>query len=103
MALDFYDFFSGCGGTSRGMQDAGMTVRFGLDVDPDAKMTYEANYKKAKFIYKDIRLVSTDDVAPYIKRRYGRPLLFGACAPCQPFSKQNRTKSDGRWEKEFVG
>ena len=34
MALDFYDFFSGCGGTSRGMQDAGMTVRFGLDVDP---------------------------------------------------------------------
>ena len=98
MALDFYDLFSGCGGTSRGMQDAGMTVRFGLDFDPDAKMTYEANYKKAKFICKDIRLVSAEDVAPYIKRRYGRPLLFGACAPCQPFSKQNRTKSvdDGR-------
>ena len=94
MAVDFYDFFSGCGGTSRGMQDAGMTVRFGLDVDPDAKKTFVANHKKAKFVCKDIRLVSIDDVAPYVKRRYGRPLLFGACAPCQPFSKQNRTKND---------
>ena len=81
MALDFYDFFSGCGGTSRGMQDAGMTVRFGLDVDFDAKMTYEANHKKAKFICKDIRAVSANDVASYIKRRCGRPLVFGACAP----------------------
>ena len=80
------------------MQDAGMTARFGLDIDPDAKTTYEANFKRAKFVCKDIRLVSTDDLAPYVKRRYGRPLLFGACAPCQPFSKQNRTKNndDGR-------
>ncbi len=94
MALDFCDFFSGCGGTSRGMQDAGMTIRFGLDVDPDAKITYEANYENVRFICKDIRSVRTDEVDPYIKRRDGRPLLFGACAPCQPFSKQNRTKDD---------
>ena len=60
MALDFYDFYSGCGGTSRGMLDAGMTVRFGLDIDPDAKTTYEANFKEAKFIDKDIRQVSPD-------------------------------------------
>lgn len=93
MALDFYDFFSGCGGTSRGMQDAGMTVRFGLDSDPDAKTTYEANFKEAKFIDKDIRKVSSDDIAPYVAQSDGRPLLFGACAPCQPFSKQNRTKN----------
>ena len=98
MAIDFYDFFSSCGGTSCGMQRAGMTVRFGLDVDPDAKITWEANYKKAKFLCNDIRQVSVDDIAPYVKRRYGRPLLFGACAPCQPFSKQNRTRNneDGR-------
>ena len=94
MAVDFCDFFSGCGGTSRGMQDAGMSIRFGLDVDPDAKETHEANFPQAKFICRDIRFVSTDDVAPLVKRRYGRPRLFGACAPCQPFSKQNRTKRD---------
>ena len=103
MALDFYDFFSSCGGTSCGMQNAGMTVRFGLDIDPDAKRTWEANYKKAKFLCRDIRQVGVDDVAPYIKRRSGRPLLFGACAPCQPFSKQNRTKTDDDGRRDLLG
>ena len=94
MPVDFYDFFSGCGGTSQGMQDAGMTVRLGIDMDPDAKKSYERNFPKAKFICGDIRHVSIDEVAPHIGRRYNRPLLFGACAPCQPFSKQNHTMSD---------
>lgn len=85
------------------MQQAGMTVRFGLDVDPDAKTTWERNYKKAKFLCKDIRQVSVDDVAPFIKRRYGRPFLFGACAPCQPFSKQNRTKNDKDGRRNLLG
>ena len=103
MALDFYDFFSGCGGTSCGMQSAGMTVRFGLDVDPDAKMTWETNYKKAEFVCKDIRQVSAEDVSPYIKRHPGRPLLFGACAPCQPFSKQNRIRNDADGRRDLLG
>lgn len=103
MPLDFYDFFSGCGGTSLGMQDSGMAVRFGMDIDPDAKMTYETNFDKAKFVCKDVRLLNTTDVSPYIKRRYGRPLLFGACAPCQPFSKQNRTKNDEDARRNLLG
>ena len=103
MALDFYDFFSGCGGTSRGMQDAGMTVRFGLDSDPDAKTTYETNFKEAKFVDKDICQVSPDDIAPYVAQSDGRPLLFGACAPCQPFSKQNRLKNDNDGRRRLLG
>ena len=103
MTLDFYDFFSGCGGTSRGMQDAGMTVRFGLDSDPNVETTYEANFKEANFVCKDIRQVSPDDIAPYVKRSDGRLLLFGACAPCQPFSKQNRTKNDNDERRSLMG
>lgn len=102
MTVDFYDFFSGCGGTSRGMQDAGITVRFALDSDSDAKRTYKANHSKVNFVCKDIRLVSVDDIKPYVKRRYGRPLLFGACAPCQPFSKQNRTKNDNDERRDLL-
>ncbi len=103
MRIDFFDFFSGCGGTSRGMQEAGMEARFALDLDPDAKRTFESNFPKARFICSDIRDVSVDDVAPHIKRRHGRPLVFGACAPCQPFSRQmqNRRPSDGR--KSLLG
>ena len=96
--MDFYDFFSGCGGTSRGMQAAGMEVRFGLDSDSDAKKTYISNFRKARFIHSDIRKVSVKDVIPYIQRRNGCPLVFGACAPCQPFSTQtkNRGAEDDR-------
>ena len=102
MAADFHDFFSGCGGTSLGMQLAGMAVRFALDIDPDAKETYKANFEKSKFICKDIRHVSVDDVAPYIKRRWNRPIVFGACAPCQPFSKQNRNKSNDDERRDLL-
>lgn len=70
------------------MQDAGLSVRFGLDMDADARDSFKANFPRAEFLCQDIRSLSSSDVAPYICRRNHRPLLFGACAPCQPFSKQ---------------
>jgi DNA (cytosine-5)-methyltransferase 1 len=94
MSMDFYDFFSGCGGTSQGMREAGMAVRLGIDWDPDANATYKENFAKAEFICKDIRKLTVKDVAAHIKRLPGRPIVFGACAPCQPFSKQNRVRDD---------
>ena len=69
-----------------------MTIRLGVDWDSDAKVTYEENFSKAKFICKDIRKLAVKDLAPYVKRR---PILFGACVPCQPFSRQNRIRNDG--------
>ncbi len=103
MALDFYDFFSGCGGTSLGMQNAGMNVRFGLDVDSDAMDTYQLNFSKAKFLCEDIRNVQVEDLEPYIKRRYNRPIIFGACAPCQPFSKQNGFRNGRDSRRDLLG
>lgn len=103
MTPHFYDFYSGAGGTSRGMQDAGMIVRFGLDIDQDAKTTFKANHRNADFMCGDIRSVSADDIAPYIKRPEGCPLVFGACAPCQPFSKQNRTKNSKSNNRYLLG
>ena len=94
MSMDFYDFFSGCGGTSQGMREAGMAVRLGIDWDSDARTTYEANFPKADFICKDIRKVRVRDLEPHVKRAPGRPIVFGACAPCQPFSRQNRIRHD---------
>lgn len=90
--MHFYDFFSGCGGTSAGMRAAGMSVRMGVDVDPDAAQTFAANFTKANFICQDIRDLRTEALAPHIRSSIGSPMLFGACAPCQPFSTQNRQK-----------
>jgi site-specific DNA-cytosine methylase len=57
--MDFYDFFSGCGGTSQGMREAGLRVRLGIDVDPDAAQTYQANFPKADFIW-ECELANSD-------------------------------------------
>ncbi|MBQ8104537.1 MAG: DNA cytosine methyltransferase, partial [Afipia sp.] len=94
MKIKVFDFFSGCGGTSTGFAMAGMEVVFGLDNDPDAAATFRANVRGATFLEKDIREVKVEVLAPLLRGR-GYKTLFSCCAPCQPFSKQSRTKTKG--------
>ena len=92
------DFFSGCGGTSAGLRQAGMEIAVGIDIDPDAAQTFRLNFPEADFIQADVRSIATDDLASPLRRRgWGEPdtfLLFSACAPCQPFSRQRRGRND---------
>lgn len=85
------------------MREAGLQVRLGIDLDPDAAKTYQANFPSAAFIRRDIRNVKVEDLTPHVAHSKPRPVLFGACAPCQPFSKQrgDQTQSDGR--KDLLG
>lgn len=87
-----FDFFCGCGGTSAGLRAAGIKIVFALDNDADAGQTYRTNFPKTAFVDKDIRLFSVNQFKRYVKRSKDNPILFSACAPCQPFSKQNRHK-----------
>jgi DNA (cytosine-5)-methyltransferase 1 len=89
-----YDFFSGCGGTSAGLRRAGMTPVFALDFDREAASTYRLNFPQAAMICGDVRQLSTGDIERYFQKPRTKPVLFSACAPCQPFSRQNRQKSD---------
>jgi DNA (cytosine-5)-methyltransferase 1 len=82
------DFFSGCGGTSLGFSQAGMRVVLGIDSDADAAATFQVNIKGARFLEDDICTVSAGELAPFLDA--SGPFLFSCCAPCQPFSKQNR-------------
>lgn len=93
MPIHVVDFFSGCGGTSTGLLSAGMTIRLGLDIDSDSAETFRHNFPNSAFICKDIRNVSLDEVAGHLPLD-DSPILFTACAPCQPFSKQNRFKNN---------
>lgn len=93
MAIQVFDFFSGCGGSSCGFQQAGMKIVLGLDFDGDAAETFQANFPRAAFLQDDIRNLSTDVLRPFMKnRKY--PILFSGCAPCQPFSRQNKYTSE---------
>ena len=93
-SIQVVDFFSGCGGTSAGLRHAGMEILLGIDVAQDAAATFQANFPEASFICRDIRQILTWELESYLARQRERPLLFSACAPCQPFSKQNREKSN---------
>lgn len=89
------DFFSGCGGASQGLRQAGYDIVLGLDCDKDAAASYRANFSEASFFEGDIREIHEADVAAVIqaKNPQNQPLLMAACAPCQPFSSQNKFKS----------
>ena len=87
-----FDFFSGCGGASRGFQDAGMEIVFGLDSDADARRTFRRNFPAVDFERGDIRHVEADSVHDLVVKHRPHPTLFCGCAPCQPFTKQNTSR-----------
>ena len=89
MPIRVFDYFSGCGGTSAGFQQAGMEIMFALDIDPDAAATYRKNFPKTEFCEEDITKVNTNKIHNLIKSCGDDPILFCGCAPCQPFTRQN--------------
>ena len=87
------DFFSGCGGTSAGLQKSGMEILAGVDFDKDAGATFKKNFPNSIFISKDIRELGVKELEGVVPPKRKFPLLFAACAPCQPFSGLNSAKS----------
>src|SRR6202161_1411817 len=87
-----FDFFCGAGGLTRGLLDAGIDVKCGIDNDERLKDTYERNNAPSAFEHADIADV---DIAK-LRRRYGvrkRDITFyAACTPCQPFSTLNQRR-----------
>lgn len=84
------DFFCGSGGMTAGLLRAGVKVRLGVDADPLCRETYEQN-NGVPFECSDIRRLSYRLVQRALGDLNGRPVVFSACAPCQPFSKVRKT------------
>ncbi|WP_312059483.1 DNA cytosine methyltransferase [Pantoea septica] len=102
--IDVYDFFSGCGGTSAGLKSVGMNIVFGLDVDFDSFNTFKKNYSSAHFINDDIKQVDVEEIRPLISKSQKNKsyTLFCGCAPCQPFSKQNKSRNKDDPRKDLL-
>ncbi len=92
--IKVFDFFSGCGGASAGLRAAGLEIVLGLDNDRDAARTFNANFVEAEFVCADIEEVSEESFDGIVDRLEGHPVLFNACAPCQPFSQQRRGEAE---------
>jgi DNA (cytosine-5)-methyltransferase 1 len=97
------DLFCGIGGLSHGLIKERLTVSAGVDFDDSCRYAYEKN-NNAKFIYKDVTELSTDELNSLYPNKK-RKILVG-CAPCQPFSifnyKNNnnseKQKKDTKWK-----
>ncbi len=84
------DFFCGADGPTRGLLNAGIEVRFGIDYDAVCRETYETNNQPAHFLKADVKTLEVADIRREIGEIDSDNLLLAACAPCQPFSQLNR-------------
>lgn len=85
------DLFCGCGAVSQGLRQAGFNVLSALDCDPIACDTYAANHPDVHLVRADICTTAPAALLPQGMPPSGVDLLV-VCAPCQPFSSQNRHK-----------
>jgi DNA (cytosine-5)-methyltransferase 1 len=80
------DLFSGAGGTTQGLRDAGYQVLAAVENDPAAAETFAANHPNTELYDRAIRYVQAPRLALSLAVT-DRPLtLLTACPPCQPFS-----------------
>lgn len=84
------DLFCGAGGVTRGFRDAGIDVRLGVDSEARFSDTYEKNNPGSRFLSARIEAVTAREILPAIKLASSDKLVVSACAPCQPFSLQNK-------------
>lgn len=84
------DFFSGAGGLTRGLLDAGIDVVAGFDCDERCRATYEHNNPGVRFVQADAREISLRDLRGKCRLRRYDDVIFAGCAPCQPFSSQRK-------------
>lgn len=84
------DLFSGAGGMSLGLEDAGMRVVFGADFDADALETH-AHHFGGMAVGWDLGDPTNVDRVGEILRSVKIDVIAGG-PPCQPFSKAGRSK-----------
>ena len=91
------DLFCGAGGLSYGMQQAGITICGGIDIDPACKYPFEENVK-ADFYEYDVSELNSDFVASLFAGVHTR--VLAGCAPCQPFSTYTRgcSAQERQWQ-----
>lgn len=82
------DLFAGAGGLSLGALRAGINVKYAVEIDPYACLTYQKNHPDTILIEKDISLINADFFKD-IQRENGDLVIFGG-PPCQGFSTSNQ-------------
>jgi len=93
------DLFSGCGGMSLGIENAGYEILYANDINSDAVNTYKHNFPHVVVEEGDITKIDPQKVSKMIKRKYVDVIVAGA--PCQGFSTSGKRNPNDPRSKLF--
>jgi DNA (cytosine-5)-methyltransferase 1 len=89
------DLFCGVGALSHGLQQAGLKILAGYDVDARCKYAFETN-NSAFFFARDVGKLTASELKSHYSGNV--PSVLAGCAPCQPFSTyKQRYEEDPQW------
>lgn len=91
MKVQVVDLFCGVGGLSHGLQQAGLNVVAGFDLDVTCHYTYEHN-NNIPFHQGNIKNITKKDIDNCYSNDAVKVLV--GCAPCQPFSQMSTKLGD---------
>lgn len=97
MTAKVIDLFCGAGGLTHGLQQAGLEVVAGIDIEELCRFAYEEN-NSAQFINSDISKVTSKEITDLFQGASIK--ILAGCAPCQPFSKYTQAldkENDKKW------
>ncbi|MCK5158717.1 MAG: DNA cytosine methyltransferase, partial [Candidatus Heimdallarchaeota archaeon] len=80
------DFFSGAGGLSCGLEQAGFEPVFAIDIESVYAETYCLNNPNTKFLEGDIRKLKGGNLLRRLGVKKGEVELVAGGPPCQGFS-----------------
>lgn len=85
-ALRCIDLFSGAGGLSEGLSEAGFHSLFAAEIVPTYAKTYEFNHRGAQVTTADIRTLDAAEIRDQLGIERGALDLIAGGPPCQGFS-----------------
>lgn len=101
--LKAIDFFSGAGGLTYGLRNAGIQVLVGIDNDASCQVTFEKNNKGTVFFERDITKYTPKNLERELNiEREDDNMIFAGCAPCQFWSIIQTNKEKSKKTKNLI-
>ena len=92
--MNVIDLFCGCGGFSKGFEQAGFDIKLGIDIWQDAVTTYKENFPNAATIVGDISTLTGDDLLSAAGLTADEVDVIIGGPPCQGFSLSGKRMLD---------